>query len=89
MSDVKDQPITPVTPDWGKFETLHTVADLARCLLTDWPDGSGGEAHTTALMVCDAVLTGSEDDTAEDARNAFIEAAHESGFSVAPNDDLS
>ncbi|WP_307233181.1 hypothetical protein [Pararhizobium capsulatum] len=27
-------------------------------------------------MVCEAVLRGSEDDTAEDARAAFIEAAH-------------
>lgn len=60
-----------------------TVAELADCLMNGWPTNGGGDAYLTALMVCDAVLSGSEDDTADEARAAFIEAAHEIGFSVA------
>lgn len=37
-------------------------------------------------MVCDAVLAGSDEDTAEHARAAFIDAAHEAGLSVSPDD---
>jgi hypothetical protein len=38
-------------------------------------------------MVCDAVLAGSDEDAPEDARAAFVEAAHEAGLSVLPDDD--
>lgn len=86
METINDQAIAPVTPEWGKFETLITVAELASCLLREWPDGTRTEAYVTALMVCDAVLAGSEEDTAEDARAAFVDAAHEAGFSVSPDD---
>nr|WP_320196647.1 DUF982 domain-containing protein [Agrobacterium rosae]MDX8316330.1 DUF982 domain-containing protein [Agrobacterium rosae] len=86
MSSVNDPPIAPVTVEWGSFETLGTVSALARCLLRHWPDGTHGEAYVTALMVCDAVLAGGEDDTAEDARASFIAAAHEAGLLVSPDD---
>lgn len=39
------------------------------------------------LMVCDAVLIGSDEDDATDARSAFVEAAHEAGLTVYPDDD--
>ena len=88
MIPIPIHPIEPVTIEWGSFETITTVTVLARCLLDQWPtDGQGG-AYVTALMVCDAVLTGSDKDEPADARAAFVEAAHEAGRSVFPDDDL-
>ncbi|WCK24175.1 DUF982 domain-containing protein [Agrobacterium pusense] len=72
---------------WGDFETLETVADLARCLLDKWPASADGQAYITALMVCSAVLENGLDDRPEDARAAFIDAVHEAGLSVSPDDD--
>ncbi|WP_311276931.1 DUF982 domain-containing protein [Rhizobium sp. WCS2018Hpa-16] len=80
--------IAPLTIEWGTFETLSTVAGLARCLLDHWPPDCAADAYVTALMVCDAVLTGSDEDTAEDARAAFVDSAHEAGLSVCPDDDF-
>lgn len=87
MTDNK-QAIDPITIEWGSFETISTVGGLARCLLDTWPDDGQGEAYVTALMVCDAVLTGSEDDEPADARAAFVAAAHKDGLSVFPDDDF-
>lgn len=81
-------PIKPLTIDWGSFETFTTVTGLARCLLDQWPDEGQGEAYITALMVCDAVLAGSDEDEPKEARAAFVEAAHEAGLSVFPDDDF-
>ncbi len=80
--------IKPLTIEWGSFETFSTVAGLARCLLDQWPAEGQGEAYVTALMVCDAVLTGSDEDEPADARAAFVDAAHEAGLTVAPDDDF-
>lgn len=79
-------PIEPLTIEWGSFETISTVRGLARCLLDQWPADGQGEAYVTALMVCDAVLTGAEDDEASDARAAFVDAAHEAGLLVCLDD---
>lgn len=79
--------IDPVTILWGDFVTLDTVSDLARCLLDKWPVSADGQAYVTALMVCSAVLENGLDDRPEDARVAFIEAAHEAGLSVSPDDE--
>lgn len=79
--------IEPLTIEWGSFETFSTVTGLARCLLDQWPAEGQSEAYVTALMVCDAVLTGSEEDEPADARAAFVEAAHDAGFCVFPDDD--
>jgi len=84
MSELR---IEPVTINWGDFETLETVADLARCLLDKWPTGTDGQAYVTALMVCSAVLENGLDDRPEDARAAFVDAAHETLLSVSPDDD--
>ncbi|MGO8530154.1 DUF982 domain-containing protein [Rhizobium ruizarguesonis] len=78
--------IVPVQIHWGNLETLSSVLDMANCLMTQWPAPTTAEAYLTALMVCEAVLRGSEDDTAEDARAAFIDAAHEAGLSVSGDD---
>ncbi|MEH3125584.1 DUF982 domain-containing protein [Agrobacterium cavarae] len=80
--------IEPLTIEWGSFETATTVTGLARCLLDHWPGEGQSEAYVTALMVCDAVLTGSDEDNADDARAAFVEAAHEAGLTILPDDDL-
>ncbi|CUX03684.1 DUF982 domain-containing protein [Agrobacterium genomosp. 2] len=85
MSEFK---IEPITTNWGDFETLETVTDLARCLLEKWPGSPDGQAYVTALMVCSAVLENGLDDRPEDARAAFVEAAHEALLSVSPDDDL-
>lgn len=79
--------IEPITVLWGDFETLGTVTDLARVLLHRWPGNSEAQAYVTALMVCSAVLENGLDDRPEDARLAFVEAAHEAGLSVSPDDD--
>lgn len=81
-------PIEPMMIEWGSFETITTVTGLARCLLDQWPTEGQGEAYVTALMVCDAVLAGSDEDSPDDARSAFVEAAHEAGLTVLPDDDL-
>ncbi|KAA1232696.1 DUF982 domain-containing protein [Agrobacterium tumefaciens] len=84
MSDFK---IYPLTILWGDFGTLETVMDLARCLLDNWPGSTESEAYVTALMVCSAVLENGLDDRPEDARSAFVDAAHEALLSVSPDDD--
>ncbi|WP_312938764.1 DUF982 domain-containing protein [Agrobacterium pusense] len=84
MSEFRIEPITIL---WGDFETLETVTDLARVLLHRWPGSSEAQAYVTALMVCSAVLENGLDDRPEDARLAFVEAAHEAGLSVSPDDD--
>jgi hypothetical protein len=84
MSEFK---IEPVTILWGDFETLETVTDLAQVLLHKWPGGADAQAYITALMVCSAVLENGLDDRPEDARAAFVDAVHEAGLSVSPDDD--
>lgn len=79
--------IVPLQIEWGSFRTLSSVVELADCLMREWPGPTDGDAYVTALMVCDAVLSGGEDDAPEHARDAFIEAAHEAGLSVFGDDD--
>lgn len=88
MIAVTNHSISPLTIVWGTFETLSTVAGLARCLLDYWPADYTADAYVTALMVCDAVINGSDEDTPADARAAFVDAAHEAGLSVYPDDDV-
>lgn len=78
--------IVPLQINWGNYDTLASVYDLANCLMHQWPRSTEGEAYETALLVCAAVLQGGEDDTPEHAREAFIEAAHEVGLSVEGDD---
>lgn len=61
---------------------------MARCLLDQWPAEGKDEAYVAALMVCDAVLTVSDEDEPGDARASFVEAAHEVGLTVSSNDDF-
>lgn len=78
--------IVPLQSHWGNFKTLSSVYDLANCLMHQWPADTDGDAYVTALMVCAAVLEGGEDDTADHAREAFIDAAQEAGLWVSDDD---
>lgn len=82
MTDTSDYQILPLQIEWGGFRTLTSVAELAECLMTDWPGATDGDAYLTALMVCEAVMSGGEDDTPEHARDAFIDAVFEAELSV-------
>ncbi|NTF08889.1 DUF982 domain-containing protein [Agrobacterium rubi] len=87
MTDSTDTQIISLQIEWGSFRTLTSVFDLADCLMQEWPGPSDGEAYVTALMVCDAVLSGGEDDAPEHAREAFINAVHEAGLSILGDGD--
>lgn len=78
--------IVPLQINWGSFETLSSVYDLASCLLHQWPADTSGEAYVTALIICAAALQGGEEDAPEHAREAFIEAAREVGLAVEEDD---
>ncbi|WFR97501.1 DUF982 domain-containing protein [Rhizobium tumorigenes] len=65
-----DLHILPVQIAWGGFRTLASVTDIAECLVREWPGPTDGNAYVTALMICDAVLSGGEDDTPEHARES-------------------
>ncbi|AYM66164.1 DUF982 domain-containing protein [Agrobacterium fabrum] len=82
-----DHKIVPLQIEWGSFRTLSSVVELADCLMREWPGSTDGAAYITALMVCDAVLSGGEDDAPEHAREAFVEAAFEAGLSIFDEDN--
>lgn len=84
---IGDVPITPVQIGWGDFSSLETVGASADCLMLQWPAPTNSDAYLTALMVCDAMLAGSEDDVPEDVRAAFIEAVHEADLTLMDDDD--
>ncbi len=41
--------IIPVQIQWGSFDELSSVLDLANCLMTQWPAPTDGETYMTAL----------------------------------------
>lgn len=84
---IGDVPITPVQIAWGDFSSLETVGASAGYLMLKWSAPTNSDAYLTALMVCDAMLAGSEDDVPEDARAAFIEAVHEADLTLMDDDD--
>lgn len=63
----------------GKFTTIRTIQEASWALVEDWPTEEG-DALDRALLVIEAVLKGKK--SAEDARLAFIAAAHEAGIEV-------
>jgi hypothetical protein len=72
-------------PSTREQRNLHTVAELAQCLLYDFPGKNRGAEYMTALMVCLECLEGGES-SPEDARSAFVLAAHEVDLLVLPDD---
>ena len=76
-------PIKPVQAEVhgaGRYRRARTVSDLASMLMSDWPAQAKGDAFRHALVAC------LEAQDAARARKAFIEAAHEAGISVLPDD---
>ncbi len=63
----------------GHFRAITSTREAAECLLTRWPE-SAGPAHAAARRACLAVLEGKAEP--EVARQAFIDAAEESGIFV-------
>ena len=66
-----------------KYGHAETVQDLARMLLSKWP-GSEGEKFHSALMRSIEAMEWYVD--AATARSAFVDAAHEAGMHVLPDD---
>lgn len=63
----------------GKFTTIRNIQEASWALIEDWPT-EDGSALDHALLVFEAAIKGKK--TAEDARRAFIAAAHEAGIEV-------
>lgn len=63
----------------GTFTTIGNLQQASWALIEDWPLEEG-EALDRALLVIEAAIKGRK--TAEQARLAFIAAAHEAGIEV-------
>lgn len=63
----------------GKFTTISNVQQASWALIEDWPL-EDGEALNHALIVIEAAIKGKK--TSEEARLAFIAAAHEAEIEV-------
>ncbi|MDP9809337.1 hypothetical protein J2W42_002185 [Rhizobium tibeticum] len=68
----------------GQYRHAETVQDLAAMLLGGrWPEGKGKKFHTALWRSMEAIEWYVAADT---ARAAFVEAAHEVGMHVLPDD---
>lgn len=63
----------------GHYRAVTNTREAAECLMTRWPE-SGGPAHAAARRACLEVLEGKI--PPDVARQAFIEAAEESGLFI-------
>ncbi|MEK1896351.1 MAG: DUF982 domain-containing protein [Rhizobium sp.] len=68
----------------GQYRHAETVQDLAAMLLGGkWPEGKGKKFHSALWRSMEAIEWYVDADT---ARQAFVEAAHEVGMHVLPDD---
>ncbi|MBB6489008.1 DUF982 domain-containing protein [Rhizobium lusitanum] len=66
----------------GRFAIITNALDAANCMSEEWP-AEGGPVADEAVLVClDAVLGKV---SAEESREAFLEAAREAGLYVKPD----
>lgn len=79
MSKTWNKAVTLALEEPGKFTTIKNVQEASWALIEDWPI-EDGEALDKALLVFEAVLKGKK--TPEEARLAFIAAAHEAGIEI-------
>ncbi|MBD9373523.1 DUF982 domain-containing protein [Rhizobium sp. ARZ01] len=63
----------------GKFTTISNIQQASWALIEDWPIDDG-EALNRALLVIEAAIKGKK--TPEEARIAFIAAAHEAQIEI-------
>lgn len=71
--------VTLALEEPGKFTTISNLQEASWALIEDWPLEEG-EALDKALLVIEAALKGKK--TAEEARFAFIAAAHEAEIEI-------
>lgn len=79
MSSKWNKAVTLALEAPGKFTTISNLQQASWALIEDWPT-EDGEALDRALLVIEAAIKGKK--TSEDARLAFIAAAHEAGIEV-------
>ncbi|KAB1087875.1 DUF982 domain-containing protein [Neorhizobium galegae] len=80
MRGVWSEPVEIELGSIGSYRVISDTEQAAEALLFRWPVDKG-KAFTSAKRVCLAVLEG-ENETFEDARNAFLAAAEEADVSV-------
>ena len=79
MSERWNKGVTLALEGPGKFTTISTLQQASWALLEDWPT-EDGEALDRALLIIEAALKGRK--TPEQARMAFIAAAHEAQIEI-------
>lgn len=79
MSERWNKGVTLALEGPGKFTTISTLQQASWALIEDWPT-EDGEALDRALLVIEAALKGRK--TPEQARMAFIAAAHEAQIEI-------
>lgn len=68
----------------GHFAIITNALDAANCMSEEWPLNSGPAVDEAVLVCLDAVLGKA---SAEEARDAFLEAVREAGLSVRPDSE--
>ncbi|MBN9029555.1 MAG: hypothetical protein BGO05_22790 [Rhizobiales bacterium 63-7] len=79
MSERWNKGVTLALEGPGKFTTISTLQQASWALIEDWPT-EDGEALDRALLIIEAALKGRK--TPEQARMAFIAAAHEAQIEI-------
>ena len=79
MSDNWNKGVTLALEARGKFTTISNIQQASWALIEDWPI-EDGEALNRALLVIEAAIKGKK--TSEEARLAFIAAAHEAQIEI-------
>lgn len=82
---MKDIAINPVRVDagGGKSQVLQTVAELGEFLLYKWRRKGGMKYHLAKVACLEAIA---QEQTPEQARDAFLEACSEANIFVFPDD---
>lgn len=75
-------PVTVMTSKLGVMRGIGTVADAAKFLLYEWPEGKAGPKHLNARKVLLSCLEGNCSPAI--ARVAFVEAAREANIYIPP-----
>lgn len=68
----------------GRFAIITNALDAANCMSEEWPVDGGATVDEAVLVCLDAILGKA---SAEDSRDAFLEAAREAGLYVKPDSE--
>ncbi|MBD9375567.1 DUF982 domain-containing protein [Rhizobium sp. ARZ01] len=79
MSNNWNKGVTLALEAPGKFTTISNTQEASWALIEDWPIDDGEELNR-ALLVIEAAIKGKK--TSEEARFAFIAAAHEAQIEI-------